>query len=217
LEFCRTNVIRINERLDTLLPGATSESDQKVPWSWNTWRVWPITNAARTLLYSFIRRKPPDKLVLRLETIQDRLVPNNLFRYFMYQRPVRLHTNACGDFTLLAAERWAALRGHPELEMFSMHLDSLFCYMAHHSGVRERVLRDPMRIYHIEHGIGSGFTPEGAQALYTRIDSAGIPRLEHEQLLDLAIKMRRQGRPIMFSSMSWGLADDALPETLVVQ
>lgn len=135
----------------------------------------------------------------------------------MLQSPVRLHTNACGDFTLLAAERWAALRGHPELEMFSMHLDSLFCYMAHHSGVRERVLSDPMRIYHIEHGIGSGFTPEGAQALYSRIDSAGIPRLEHDQMLDLAIKMRRQGRPIMFNSENWGLANDALPETLVVK
>ncbi|HJX90473.1 MAG TPA: hypothetical protein VJ372_08250 [Pyrinomonadaceae bacterium] len=217
LDFCRKNVIRINERFDTSVPGVSSKSRPKIPWTWKTWRVWPITNATRVLLYSFIRRGMPDKLKQRLERIQDRLIPNNLWRYFMLQSPVRLHTNACGDFTLLAAERWAALRGHPELEMFSMHLDSLFCYLAHHSGVRERVLSDPMRIYHIEHGIGSGFTPEGAEVLYKRIDSAGIPRLEHEEMIELAIKMRRQGRPIMFNSENWGLANDALPETLVVE
>jgi hypothetical protein len=73
-----------------------------------------------------------------------------------------------------------------------------------------------MRIYHIEHGVGSGFTPEGAQALYSRIDSSGIPRLGDKEIVDMALKMRRQGRPIMFNSENWGLANEVLPETLVV-
>jgi hypothetical protein len=209
LEFCRENVIRINERTDTSIPGSKTE----IPWTWKTWRVWPITNATRRFVYALLRERD---FRTRLQPVQDLLFPNSLFRYFMLQTPVRLHTNACGDFTLLSDKQWFALRGYPELEIFSMHLDSMFCYMAHHSGVREKVLRDPMRIYHIEHGVGSGFTPEGAQALYSRIDSSGIPRLEDKEIIDMAVKMRRQGRPIMFNSENWGLANEVLPETLVV-
>ncbi len=204
LEFCRNNIIRVNDRF------FESGASEKLPWTWREWRIWPVTNATRTFVYSLIR---PGPLLVR---VQDRLFPNSLFRYFMIQAPVQLHTNACGDFTLLAFDRWTALRGHPELEVFSMHLDSLFCYIAHHSGVREKILNDPMRIYHIEHGIGSGFTPEGEQALYSRIDSAGIARIGTDQMNELAVKMRRQGRPIMFNSENWGLAGDDLRETVVV-
>ena len=34
-----------------------------------------------------------------------------------------LHTNACGDFTLMAREHWFQLRGYPEFEMYSFRLD----------------------------------------------------------------------------------------------
>ena len=207
LEFCQNNVLRVNDRFFLGVP-------EKLPWTWRQWRIWPVTNVTRKFVYLFVR---PGGIVPLIEKVQDRLFPNSLFRYFMIQTPVHLHTNACGDFTLLALDRWTALRGHPELEVFSMHLDSLFCYIAHHSGVREKILGDPMRIYHIEHGIGSGFTPEGAQALYSRIDSAGITRLDTDQMTELALKMRRQGRPIMFNSENWGLASDDLPERVVVQ
>ena len=210
LEFCKQNVIRINERLDTLTPGEKTE----IPWTWKTWRVWPVTNATRSFVYSVLRRR---SLASKFQPVQDFLFPNSLFPYFMLQTPVRLHTNACGDFTLLEDKQWASLRGYPELQVFSMHLDSIFCYMAHHAGVREKVLRDPMRIYHIEHGVGSGFTPEGAQALYSRIDSSGIPRIEYEEMVEMAVKMRRQGKPMMFNKDDWGLVNDALPETRVVK
>ncbi|MDF1664085.1 MAG: hypothetical protein P1V97_20115, partial [Planctomycetota bacterium] len=38
--------------------------------------------------------------------------------------PRLLHTNACGDFTMLSKEKWLAILGYPELEMYSMHIDS---------------------------------------------------------------------------------------------
>src|SRR5262249_10127703 len=53
---------------------------------------------------------------------------------------LRLHTNACGDFTLMSREAWETVRGYPELEMFSMHIDSLLLYQAHWRGVREAYL-----------------------------------------------------------------------------
>ena len=54
-----------------------------------------------------------------------------------------------------------------------MNIDSLFCWTAHHGGAREEMLEDPMRIYHIEHGTGSGWTPEGEQKLFERITAKG--------------------------------------------
>jgi hypothetical protein len=129
--------------------------------------------------------------------------------------PLQLHTNGCGDFTLMAREHWFDLRGYPELQIFSLHLDALFCFMAHHGGAREEVLQDPMRIYHIEHSTGSGWTPEGAAQLARRIKAKGIPVLDIREVLDMAAEMRRRGAPLVFNDDHWGLAQAPLPETVL--
>ncbi len=125
-----------------------------------------------------------------------------------------LHTNACGDFTLLARERWIDLRGYPEFDMFSFNIDSVFCYAAHHGGAPEEVLQEPMRIYHIEHGSGSGWTPEGQARLFDRLRTKGIPWLENQELIVWAEQMRRSNSPFIFNHESWGLADLELTETV---
>ncbi len=71
--------------------------------------------------------------------------------HILDQEP-KVHTNACGDFTLFAREHWLALRGNPELALYSLHIDSLLCYMAVASGLKEYILRPPARIFHLEHG-----------------------------------------------------------------
>jgi hypothetical protein len=125
----------------------------------------------------------------------------------------RLHTNASGDFTLLARDAWLALRGYAEFDMYSMHLDSLFCHAAHQSGVRELVLTEPMQIYHIEHG--SGWTPEGEARLNARLAAAGIPQLSFPELEEYARQMHRERKHMFFSDENWGLAQEDLPETLI--
>ena len=125
----------------------------------------------------------------------------------------RLHTNACGDFTLLARERWFDLRGYAEFEMYSFHIDSLLCHAAVRDGLREEVLKDPARIYHVEHSEGSGFTPDGQQKLWARMKSSGIPRLGDREFWDMVIAMRRGRRPVRFNDEGWGLAGHDLPET----
>jgi hypothetical protein len=131
--------------------------------------------------------------------------------------PERLHTNACGDFTLMTREDWFDLRGYAELEVFSFHLDSVLCFAAHHAGIREEVLQEPMRIYHIEHGVGSGWTPEGQAELWKRIMAKGIPFLENEDLWAWAIAMRRLQAPMIFNRQDWGLVRERLPETVIGQ
>lgn len=130
-----------------------------------------------------------------------------------YPCPDFLHTNGCGDFTLLAREKWFDLRGYPEWDIFSMNIDSVFCFTAHYGGAREEVLADPMRIYHIEHGSGSGWTPEGQKSLFDRISAKGIPILDNEDVLHWGAQMRRLNAPMIFNHEDWGLADLRLEET----
>jgi len=129
----------------------------------------------------------------------------------------RLHTNACGDFQLMAARHWWELRGYPEFETYSMHLDSVLSFMAHFGGAREEVLADPMRIYHFEHT--GGWTPgeKRSKVLDTRLDSAGVPQLPHATFDAWAREMTRSERAIIFNDDNWGLANDQLDEEHVVR
>jgi hypothetical protein len=126
--------------------------------------------------------------------------------------PFQLHTNGCGDFTLLSREKWSDLRGYPEFQWFSFHLDSVFCYAAHHGGATETVLREPMRIYHIEHAPGSGWTPEGQSKLFERLSEKKLPALDEDTVLAWAVQMRQLDSPMIFNLEGWGLAAEELPE-----
>ncbi len=86
-----------------------------------------------------------------------------------------------------------------------MHLDALFCYAAHHAGVRESILHEPMRIYHVEHSSGAGWTPEGEQARVTRIRSKGLSELSYPAFVKWVDLMRRYDSPVIFTGEGWGL------------
>jgi hypothetical protein len=126
--------------------------------------------------------------------------------------PANLHTNACGDFTLAHRSHWMELRGYPEFDLFSMNIDSVFCYMAHYGGATEFVLRDPMRIYHIEHASGSGWSPEGEALLYQRLAAKGIPWIDAQKVFDWAADMERLKTTMIFNRENWGLAELDPPE-----
>lgn len=125
-----------------------------------------------------------------------------------------IHTNGCGDFTLISRDDWFKIRGYPEFEIFSMHLDSLGCHSAVCAGVKEVVLGEPMRVYHIEHGKGSGWTPEGEIELFSRIRKKGIPILSFPEMVEFARLMFNKG-PIQFNQEGWGLANENLNEYTV--
>lgn len=124
-----------------------------------------------------------------------------------------VHTNACGDFTILSREDWFNLRGYPEFDIFSLHIDSIFCFAACAAGLVEETLRDPIRMYHIEHETGSGWTPEGQEKLSARLKASGLPWLDYLQVVTWAEQMRQLRAPMIFNRSNWGLADFDLPET----
>jgi hypothetical protein len=124
-----------------------------------------------------------------------------------------LHVNASGDFTLLARDDWFRMRGYAEFPIWPVHVDGLFCYAAHHAGIHETVLRDPLCMFHIEHLSGAGWTPEGEQALHTRVAALRVPVLDFDtDLRGWIQQMRRLNAPAIFNLENWGLAGVELPE-----
>jgi hypothetical protein len=79
----------------------------------------------------------------------------------------------------------------------------------------EEILPEPMRLYHIEHSVGSGWTPEGQQLLLDRIHSQGIPDVHWTEVIHLGSLMNAYQAPILFCGENWGLVNDELPETVV--
>jgi hypothetical protein len=69
-----------------------------------------------------------------------------------------------------------------------------------------------MRIFHIEHAIGSGWTPEGQTKLYERLAQKRIQCVSYEEVVWLVAQMRRLRAPIVFNLEDWGLARTALAE-----
>jgi len=126
--------------------------------------------------------------------------------------PAYLHTNGSGDFTLLARQHWWDLRGYAQLPIWPMHVDSILCYSAHHAGIRQKVLREPMRIFHIEHRSGAGWTPEGERERAARIEAKGVGVISNDDLVKWIDQMRRLNAPVILNREDWGLADLDLQE-----
>jgi hypothetical protein len=125
-----------------------------------------------------------------------------------------LHTNACGDFTLLSKKDWENLKGYPEWALYSWHIDSILIYQAYHNGIQMVNLDSSYPIYHIEHGQGSGWTPEGANLLFNRLDKNGIDYLDDEDAEELffeQVQNKKQGEKTVYNQ-SWGAADQNFPE-----
>ena len=155
---------------------------------------------------------------LMIDIVKNPVLLGYYFKNLIYKLKIpRLHYNACGDFTLLAKNDWEALRGYPELEMYSLHIDSLFLMAASGSTLCEQVLHGPQEIYHIEHRIGSGITPgQGQRILFKRLEKDQIPYLTWRDCVNLFQKLKEQvtneNMMIHCNEGSWGLPDTPLVE-----
>jgi hypothetical protein len=115
--------------------------------------------------------------------------------------PACLHTNGCDGFTMLSRDDWFALRGYPELSVKGPHMELLLSYVAHHAGISEVVLREPMCSFRIGHFSGDGRVPEEV--------TEGTGEIDAMNWID---RMRRLGAPAIFNRANWGLAEVALAE-----
>ena len=125
----------------------------------------------------------------------------------------KVHTNGCGDFTMLSRRAWFELRGYPELPLWSMHLDSLLCYMAVASGIREELLKAPKRMFHLEHeNSWVVMSPENRVRTF-----ATKPWLDRDLLAEVWTSMYYEHRPVKFNDENWGLAALPLNEIFITR
>ena len=122
----------------------------------------------------------------------------------------RLHTNACGDFTLMSRAAWNKAGGYPEFTGFPMNIDGLLCHAAQFSGTREKVLSGP--IYHMEHGDGSGYMEYAPEKLWRRLEDAGIPRISSDRYAERLVAMANGETPDG-NTETWGFRDETLAES----
>jgi hypothetical protein len=127
------------------------------------------------------------------------------------RNPLYLHTNGCGDFTLLARDAWFCLRGYPEFPIWPVHLDAILCYAAYHAGFAEVTLDDPMRIYHIQHQVV--WMPETEEERARRAAARGVGIVGYPDLMKYVHHMRRFNVPLIFTGENWGLGGHNLPES----
>ena len=118
----------------------------------------------------------------------------------------RLHTSGCGDFTLTSREVWWGMHGYPEWKAYSWHMDGVVLYQAFAAGVEMINLQPPMVAIHLEHGEGSGWTPE-SRRLFDRLDAAGVPYLSTPDYRKLARKLVRGHGFQPINDDEWGLPE----------
>jgi hypothetical protein len=187
---------RIKRRLQRLLGAATTSDRQAVETATAArapgWlRIPRLLYGASDLALADARRRGRDFLAA-IEWEKSR---------------IRLHTNASGDFTLMAKDAWERVGGYAEFEMYSMHIDGLVLYQAHYAGIREKRLKAP--VYHIEHG--GGFKPESTDLTH-RLKRSAIPQISNDQLMAWIYEMYTTKEPIAFNDDDWGFAGVTLVE-----
>jgi len=113
----------------------------------------------------------------------------------------KLHTCACGDFTLLHRDDWFDTRAYPELEIWSIHVDSLFLLFANRvCGLRE-VLWDDTVVYHPEHANSWIVDP----AYGDRFPKLGPNLAPIIQTVDFFTN--QGGKHLRWNPETWGYAD----------
>lgn len=159
-----------------------------------------------------------------------------------------LHTNACGDFTLMAAKKWAQIRGYPkDPTVLCLDADSIALHAAAAHGARELCLPDECRVFKIMHEnthvqrtttvwkdwqrrldyyLLTVKRRELAAKLriwldYPRRRVRGVeeilaPSIERN-FVAKAIRFARNDTSVVTNDANWGLAQEDLPERVLVR
>ena len=123
-----------------------------------------------------------------------------------------LHTNGCGDFTLLSRDDWFRLRGYPEWPIFSWHIDSVLCSRRAPATSRRSSLDAKHRIDHIDHSKGSGWSHDGAAQLFARLDRTACPTSATNSSCASTRICRRPRTQAIINGEDWGLVEYTLAE-----
>ena len=119
-----------------------------------------------------------------------------------------LDMDACGDFTLMSRKAWMDIRGYAELDLYSIHVDSLALCAAAALGYKQVVLPKESCTYHLDHPAG-WMSLAGIERLRFL---ARRPGLDFETFRLAALELLRDGKALDLNSHDWGFASHELEE-----
>ncbi|HRO74664.1 MAG TPA: hypothetical protein PLP27_00780 [Crocinitomicaceae bacterium] len=116
--------------------------------------------------------------------------------------------DACGDYTLMAKEDWEKIQGYPELDMYSIHIDSMGLWAANAVGMKQFILDYKAPVYHIYHENGW----ESDDAVKTIKFLENKPCLDYSIVHKAGLQIVAEGKTWSFNDDNWGLIDKELEE-----
>jgi len=144
------------------------------------------------------------KIILNnLKLFKDMFNINNLKTLF----DKKLHTNACGDFTMIDKKSFYKMSGYNEFEGFSWHIDSLLLFKAYYY-FKLNFINLKFPIYHINHEPGKTYS-ENKKISIKKIKRIKLDFITDEKLLNL-IKNYRLKKLDNNDKKNWGLAKEKL-------
>lgn len=117
---------------------------------------------------------------------------------------------ACGDFTLMSKKDWLRIQGYCELDMYSLHVDSMALISAASIGMNQKLFPENACSYHIYHENGweSNYNmPEDRIRFLVK-----RPALDWYTVYDVGQQLAKLGKPFELNNDNWGYSDIDLKE-----
>jgi len=116
--------------------------------------------------------------------------------------------DACGDFTLMSKQDWMDIEGYVELDMYSIHIDSMALWAAAALGKQQVLLPQKACVYHIYHEDGW----ESNDALKTIRFLQYKPCLDHSIVLKGGLQILQAKQHWQMNPPDWGFANHQFTE-----
>jgi hypothetical protein len=112
-----------------------------------------------------------------------------------------LDFDACGDFTLMSKKNWEEIAGYVELEMYSLHIDSMAIFSAIAKSKKQVILEQDLCTYHIAHTGGWEITDPIEKLRFFE----KFPCLDWWSVWEAGTKIVKEKGDFKINGNSWGL------------
>lgn len=121
-----------------------------------------------------------------------------------------LDTSACGDFTLMHKEDWKKIEGYPELDLYSIHIDSMGLIAARAVNLKQEILPFEMCTYHIYHENGWESFKESPVDLIRFVEKR--PGLDWHSVYESGKYLIRHKKTWGLNKPTWGFTKEKFKE-----
>ncbi|NQU67301.1 MAG: hypothetical protein HQ510_05105 [Candidatus Marinimicrobia bacterium] len=116
-----------------------------------------ISTAGKNSHYTHLVKAP--EWAYRYHSVAKTLQWIAVIRSKIVEDPIELQlrlldTDACGDFTMMAKDAWMDIQGYPELDLYSIHVDSMGLIAAAALKYDQAIFPQKACTYHIHHNTG---------------------------------------------------------------